>query len=49
MYVKKTGAIKYYCSNRCFEFDVTQRKKQKMKEQKGLAKKAAKAATAKKS
>ena len=27
MYVRKTGAIKYYCSNRCYKFDVVQRKK----------------------
>ncbi|VVB76889.1 50S ribosomal protein L24e [uncultured archaeon] len=38
MYVKKIGTVKYYCSNRCFEFDVRQGKKQNMKQQKGLLK-----------
>jgi ribosomal protein L24E len=34
MYVKKTGALKYYCSTRCFNFDSVQHKKQRPKEQK---------------
>ena len=44
MYVRKTGATKYYCSNRCFEFDSRQHRRQIIKEQKGIAKDAAKAA-----
>jgi ribosomal protein L24E len=48
MYVRKTGATKYYCSNRCFEFDSKQHRKQPLKEQKEFAKDAAKAAGAKK-
>ncbi len=42
MYVKKVGTVKYYCSSRCYKFEVNQGKKQRMKEQKGLAKAAAK-------
>lgn len=42
MYVKKTGAAKYYCSDRCYNFDNVQRKKQRHKEQAGLAKRAMK-------
>ncbi len=38
MYVRKTGALKYYCSDRCYEFDAVQHKKQKAKEQKEIAK-----------
>ena len=45
MYVKKIGTVRYYCSNRCYEFDVTQGKKQNLKEQKGLAKRVAKQAS----
>jgi ribosomal protein L24E len=41
MYVRKTGTVKYYCSSRCYKFDVEQGKKQRMKEQKELAKSAA--------
>ncbi len=29
MYVRKTGAIKYYCSKRCMKFDVKYKKRQK--------------------
>jgi ribosomal protein L24E len=47
MYVKKTGTVRYYCSNRCYEFDVTQGKKQNMQEQKGMAKRAARKAAKK--
>jgi ribosomal protein L24E len=38
MYVKKTGAVKYYCSDRCYKFDNVQRRKQRPKEQSELAK-----------
>ncbi len=38
MYVRKTGAIKYYCSDRCFKFDVKQQRKQRHKEQKEVTK-----------
>jgi ribosomal protein L24E len=38
MYVRKTGAVKYYDSDRCYKFDSVQHKKQKPKELKGLAK-----------
>ncbi len=37
MYVRKTGASKYYCSDRCYNFDAVQHKKQRPKEQKELA------------
>ncbi|MDE1855547.1 MAG: 50S ribosomal protein L24e [Candidatus Micrarchaeota archaeon] len=42
MYVRKTGAIKYYCSDRCYNFDAVQGKKQRAKEIKGLTKPARK-------
>jgi ribosomal protein L24E len=42
MYVKKTGAAKYYCSERCYKYDSVQRKKQRPKEQAEIAKRAAK-------
>lgn len=29
MYVRRTGAIKYYCSKRCMKFEVKYKKKQK--------------------
>ena len=32
MYVRKTGAIRYYCSNRCYKFDVVYNKKPRLKE-----------------
>lgn len=32
MYVRKSGAIKYYCSSRCYKFDVVFKKKPNMKE-----------------
>lgn len=32
MFVKKMGAIKYYCSKRCFKFDVKFKKKVNQKE-----------------
>jgi large subunit ribosomal protein L24e len=38
MYVRKTGAIKYYCSDRCYKFEVVQHKKQRVKEQRETAK-----------
>jgi large subunit ribosomal protein L24e len=38
MYVRKTGAVKYYCSDRCYNFDSVQHKKQRPKEIKELAK-----------
>lgn len=38
MYVRKTGAVKYYCSDRCYKFDSVQRKRQRPKEIKELAK-----------
>jgi large subunit ribosomal protein L24e len=38
MYVKKTGAVKYYCSDRCYNFDTVQHKKQRPKEIKELTK-----------
>lgn len=38
MYVKRTGAIKYYCSDRCYNFDVVQQKRQRPKEIKELTK-----------
>jgi len=37
MYVKKTGAAKYYCSERCYKYDSVQRKKQRPKEQAEIA------------
>jgi ribosomal protein L24E len=40
IYVRKSGAVKYYCSNRCYTFDIVQHKKQKIKEQKEIAKQA---------
>ncbi len=40
MYVRKTGAVRYYCSDRCFKFDALQHRKQKPKEQKEMAKRA---------
>ena len=42
MYVRKNGAAKYYCSDRCYEFDVVQKKKQRPKEQREMAKQAKK-------
>ena len=42
MYVKRTGAIRYYCSDRCYEFDAVQHKKQRNKEIKELTKAAKK-------
>jgi ribosomal protein L24E len=42
MYVKKTGAVKYYCSDRCYNFDTVQRRKQKHKEHAELARRTAK-------
>lgn len=42
MYVRKTGVVKYYCSDRCYEFDTVQRKKQRPKEIKGLTRAAKK-------
>ena len=36
MYVRKTGAVKYYCSDRCYNFDAVQHKKQRPKEIKEL-------------
>ncbi len=38
MYVRKTGALKYYCSDRCYKFDVLQRRKQRGKEIKEVTK-----------
>ncbi len=38
MYVRKTGALKYYCSKRCMKMDVKFKKKQK--EVKAMPKKA---------
>lgn len=32
MYVKKMGAIRYFCSKRCFKFDVKFKKKVNAKE-----------------
>ncbi|MGC8538626.1 MAG: 50S ribosomal protein L24e [Candidatus Micrarchaeia archaeon] len=40
MYVKKNGAIRYYCSSRCFKFDVIYRKRQNPKEIKEIEAKA---------
>ena len=42
MYVRKTGAVKYYCSDRCYKFDSVQHKGQRVKEQWALARKLAK-------
>ena len=42
MYVRKTGAVKYYCSDRCYKFDSVQHKGQRVKEQRALARKLAK-------
>ncbi len=38
MYVRKNGSISYYCSNRCFKFDVVYRKKARVKAQPSKAK-----------
>jgi len=43
MYVRRTGTVRYYCSDRCYKFDVVHGKKQRMKEQKAAAKAASKA------
>lgn len=32
MYVRKIGTVRYYCSDRCYKFEVVQRRKQKDKE-----------------
>jgi ribosomal protein L24E len=40
IYVRKTGVVKYYCSDRCYNFDAVQHKKQNLKEQKEIARKA---------
>ncbi len=42
MYVRRTGAVRYYCSDRCYEFDAVQQKKQRAKEIKELTKTAKK-------
>lgn len=42
MYVRKVGTVRYYCSDRCYKFDVVQGKKQRAKEQRSAAKAASK-------
>jgi len=42
MYVRKIGTIKYYCSDRCYKYDVIYKKKQRPKEQKEIADRAKK-------
>jgi len=37
MYVRKIGTAKYYCSDRCYKYDVIYKKKQRPKEQKEIA------------
>ncbi|MGI0141527.1 MAG: 50S ribosomal protein L24e [Candidatus Micrarchaeales archaeon] len=32
MYVKKTGQIRYFCSKRCYKFEVKMKKKPSQKE-----------------
>lgn len=34
MYVRKTGQARYYCSARCFKFDVVYHRKPSLKNQK---------------
>ena len=38
MYVRRTGAMKYYCSKRCFKFEVVFKKKQNKKEVREISK-----------
>jgi large subunit ribosomal protein L24e len=40
MYVRKTGAIKYFCTKRCMKFDVKFKKKPNKKEVNEAMKKA---------
>jgi len=42
MYVKKVGTIRYFCSKRCYKFEVKYKKKPNAKEVKGIQKIAAK-------
>lgn len=37
-YVRKSGAVKYFCSNRCYKFDVVFKKKVNQKEVREIAK-----------
>ncbi|MDE1869437.1 MAG: 50S ribosomal protein L24e [Candidatus Micrarchaeota archaeon] len=47
MFVKKMGAIRYFCSKRCYKYDVLYKKKPNQKEIRERGKKAMKVAKAK--